>query len=221
MHFFLTQTLADEFTAMNLELFDYDDNFLLRIAYALLTDPSSFVQSATTGQPIICDDIQAAGDGSCTKVILVSLLDAMTHLEQTFATPLTTEWDWGKLHRLKIEPLFPNSALSLPKGDLPGFPKSGDMFVINRSDTSWSGLDFSQSADGPAQRFLAVARKDAFGFPQTIKVRWALPGGVIYDPDSPHYRDLLDTYYLQEKHFDAPFTPLEINRAGETRWVFQ
>ncbi len=221
MHFFLTHALADEFTAMNLRLFDYDDNFLLRIAYALLTDPSSFVQSTTTGQPIICDDIATAGDDSCTKVILVSLVDAMTHLEQTFGTATTTTWDWGKLHRLKINPLFPNSALSLPAGGEPGFSKSGDMFVINRSDTSWSGLDFSQSADGPAQRFLAEARKDALGNPQPIKVKWALPGGVIYDPASPHYRDLLDNYYLPEKHFDAPYTLDEINAAGETRWLFR
>ncbi|MEO7093512.1 MAG: penicillin acylase family protein [Polyangiales bacterium] len=221
MHFFLTKALADEFTAMNLQLFDYDDNFLLRIAYALLTDPSSFVQSATTGQPIICDDIATAGDDSCTKVILMGLVDAMTHLEQVFGTTSTATWDWGKLHRLKINPLFPNSALSLPAGDELGFPKSGDMFVINRSDTSWSGLDFSQSADGPAQRFLAVARKDPFGIPQTIKVKWSLPGGVIYDPASPHYRDLLDTYYLPEKHFDAPYSVDEINQAGETRWVFR
>lgn len=220
MHFFLTRTLADEFTAMNLQLFDYDDNFLLRIAYALLTDPSSFVQSATTGQPMICDDISTAGDDSCTKVILTSLVDAMTHLEQTFSTANTATWDWGKLHRLTINPLFPNSALSLPKGGEPGFPKSGDMFVINRSDTSWSGLDFSQSADGPAQRFLAEARKDNLGNAQTIKVRWSLPGGVIYDPDSDHYRDLLDLY-LAERHFDAPFSVDEINQAGESRWVFR
>lgn len=221
MHFFLTRTLADELTAMNLALFDYDDNFLLRIAYALLTDPSSFVESATTGQPILCDNLTTAGDESCTKVILVSLVDAMTHLEQTFASADPTAWDWGKLHRLTIDPLFPNSALSLPPGGVPGFPKSGDMFVINRSDTSWSGLDFSQSADGPAQRFLAVARKDAFGSPRPIEVKWSIPGGVIYDPDSPHYRDLLDTYYLAEKHFEAPIAVDQINGAGENRWLFR
>lgn len=220
MHFFLTRTLADEFTAMNLKLFDYDDNFLLRIAYALLTDPSSFVRGPS-GEPVICDDMTAAGDDSCTKVILVSIVEAMTHLETTFGSADTTSWDWGKLHRLTIQPLFPNSALSLPANGSPGFAKSGDMFVINRSDTSWSGLDFSQSADGPAQRFLAVAKKDALGAPQPIEVKWALPGGVIYDPDSPHYRDLLDTYYLPEKHFDAPFSIEQINLAGENRWMFR
>ena len=221
MHFALTRTLSDEMTAMGLELFDLDDNFLFRIVYALLTDPGSFVQSPTTQQPILCDEMSTPGDDSCTKVILEAMVDAMAHLESAFPGARPADYDWGQLHRLKINPLFPNTALSLPKGDEPGFPKAGDMFAINRADTSWSGLNFSQSADGPAQRFLATARLDPFGLPQPIKVKWALPGGVIYDPSSRHYRDLLDDYYLAERHFDAPYSVAEINAAGENRWVFR
>ncbi len=221
MHFALSRLLSDEMTAIGLKLFDLDDNFLVRIIYALLTDPNSFVQSATTHQPIVCDDMATPGDDSCTKVILEAMVDAMAHLETVFPGSLPADYDWGKLHRLKINPLFPNTALSLPKGDEPGFPKSGDMFAVNRADTSWSGLNFSQSADGPAQRFIATARRDAFGLPQPIQVKWALPGGVIYDPSSPHYRDLLDNYYLPERHFDAPYSVSEINAAGENRWVFR
>jgi penicillin amidase len=223
MHYFLTRTLADEFTAMNLKLFDFDDNFIFRIVYALLTDPDSFVQSAQTRQPILCDDITTPGaDDSCTKVILQAMVDAMAHLEDAFPSETPADWDWGKLHRLKIEPLFPNRELSLPPREEPGFPKSGDMFVINRSDTSWSGLDFSQAADGPAQRFIAIAgERDADGVRLPIQVLWALPGGVIYDPSSHHYDDLLRTYYLREQHFAAPRTTAEINRDGENRWVFR
>ncbi|CAN5847776.1 hypothetical protein BH11MYX3_BH11MYX3_37940 [soil metagenome] len=221
MHFALTRTFSDEMTAMGLQLFDLDDNFLLRIAYALLTDPGSFVQSAVTQQPIVCDDMATPNDDSCTKVILEAMVDAMAHLETVFPGVRPADYDWGAMHRLKINPLFPNTALSLPKGDENGFPKSGDMFAINRSDTSWSGLDFSQSADGPAQRFLATAERDVFGLTQPIRVKWALPGGVIYDPASRHYRDLLDDYYLAERHFDAPFSVTEINAAGESRWVFR
>ncbi len=221
MHYFLIRTLADEFTAMNLRLFDYDDNLLLRIVYALLTDPSSFVQSPQTGEPVICDDMMTAGDESCTKVILASMVDAMAHLETVFPGRPATAWDWGAMHRLKINPLFPNSALSLPPGDERGFAKAGDMFVINRADTSWSGLDFSQAADGPAQRFIAQAKLGMFGQPVGITFRWSLPGGVIYDPDSPHYRDLLDTYYLPGLYFDAPLRIDEINAVGESRWRFR
>ena len=220
MHFFLQRALADEFVAMGLQLFDFDDNFILRIAYALLTDPSSFVQSATTGQPIVCDDVSTSGaDDSCTKVILQAMVESIAHLELRFPNTPAAGWDWGQLHRLKISPLFPNTALDLP-ADAAGYPKSGDMFVINRSDTSWSGTDFSQAADGPAQRFLATARRSPLGQKEPISVKWALPGGVIFDPRSPHYKDLLIDYYLQEKHFDAPYSVDEINAAGETRWVF-
>ena len=52
-------------------------------------------------------------------------------------------------------------------------------------------------------------------------MRWALPGGVIFDSRSPHYRDLLDNYYLPEKHFDAPFTVSDIVANGELRWIFR
>jgi hypothetical protein len=117
--------------------------------------------------------------------------------------------------------LFPNTSLDVPSPDetnprwVGGFPKAGDNFVINRSDQGWADLDFSQFGDGPAQRFLAEA-----GAGETIRVKWALPGGVIYDRASPHYRDLLDNYYIPQTHFDAPFTVPDIVAHGEDRWVF-
>jgi hypothetical protein len=79
----------------------------------------------------------------------------------------------------------------------------------------WSDTSFNQFADGPAQRFLAEAAPG-----ETIKVKWALPGGAIYDSRSPHYRDLLDNYYLPLEHFDAPYSVPEINTDGEARWEF-
>jgi hypothetical protein len=149
------------------------------------------------------------------------MIDAMTHLESArgFGTADTRQWRWGKLHRLTITPLFPSPALNLPSPrdpDPAGFPRAGDNFAINRADHGWSDLDFSQLADGPAQRFLAESRGGG-----TIAVRWALPGGVIYDHRSPHYRDLLDRYYLANEHFDAPYSIDEIVAAGESRWVFR
>jgi len=218
MHFFIARTLGDEFTAAGFDVWRLDDNLIARIVHAMLASPATFVQSATTMQPILCDHVATMGaDDSCSKVVLQAILDAMHHLESAagFGTADVAQWRWGNLHRLKITPLFPNTELDLPAPGAPGFPKSGDNFVVNRSDQGWDDLDFSQSADGPAQRFLAVATDGR------ITVKWALPGGVIYDSRSPHYRDLLDDYYLAEKHFDAPFTVDEINTAGETRWLFR
>ena len=219
MHFFIERSLKDEFDAIDFDVWRLDDNFLVRIIYAMLTSPLTFVQSPTTHEPILCDRIATTGqDDSCTKVILQALVDAMTHLESAaaFGTADPSQWRWGKLHHLKISPLFPNTALDLPGDGSPGFEKAGDNFNVNRSDQGWSDLDFSQYADGPAQRFVAIT-----GFGQPIAVRWALPGGVIFDSRSPHYRDLLDNYYLPEKHFDVPFSVSDINANGELRWVFR
>nr|HEX4313054.1 penicillin acylase family protein [Kofleriaceae bacterium] len=218
VHFFLVDALSDEFTAAGFDLFRLDDNQIIRIPYRMLTQPDTFVQDPATGQPILCDDVTTPGDDSCTKEILVAMLDAMHQLETSFKTGDTTQWRWGDLHHLTITPLFPDSALDLPNSNDPtpnGFPKAGDNFVVNRADCGWSDTDFSQEADGPAQRFLAVAEPG-----QTITFQWALPGGTIYDSRDPHYRDLLDNYYLPLQHFDVPYAVPDIVANGEDRWEF-
>jgi penicillin amidase len=220
MHFFVARTLGDELAVIGFDLHRLDDNLVIRIIHAMLIDPKSFVTSPGTQQPILCDDYATPGpDTSCTVQILAAMLDAMTYLAspQGFATADTTAWRWGQLHQLTIAPLAPVAALELPApGEAAGFPRDGDNFAINRADSGWADLDFSQRADGPAQRFLAEARRG-----QPIAIRWALPGGAIFDRRSPHYRDLLDHYYLTDQHFDVPIAIAEIVAAGESRWVFR
>jgi len=221
MHFFIEGALADELGAVGFDVWRLEDNLLFRIAYELLRPASILSKSSATGQPILCDDVATGpGDDSCTRLVLSSLLAAMKHLESPagFGTADPAKWAWGQLHHLTIKPLFPNPALNLPapgETTTGGFPKGGDNFNVNRADMGWRDLDFSQYADGPAQRFIAVAYA---GFP--IQVSWQLPGGVIFDSRSPHYRDLLDNYYLRQEHFAAPYSIGEIVRAGEVRWEF-
>ena len=224
MHFFIDGTLRDELDAFGFEVWRLEENHLARIIYGVLVEPAGFVTSATSDQPILCDDMTVGGaDRSCTTAILIALLAAMDHLASPdgYGNASPDAWRWGDKHRLTLEPLFPNSALELPPPDEAnprwrgGFPKAGDNFVINRSDQGWADLDFSQLGDGPAQRFLAEA-----GAGETIRIKWALPGGTIYDRASPHYRDLLDQYYIAQTHFDAPFAVEEIVAQGEDRWVF-
>jgi penicillin G amidase len=221
MHFFLAEGIGDEFAAIDFDLWRLDDNLHVRTVYWMLADPDRFVKSVTTGQPILCDRYAVAGpDDSCTKLILMTVLAAMHHLESSagYGTADTAQWRWGHLHRLTLKPLFPNTNLEVPtpmemRG---GFPKPGDNMVVNRADPGWNDLDFSQHADGAAQRFLATSEPG-----RPISIRWQLPSGVIYDPRSPHYRDLLDQHYLPEVHFDAPYLVPEIVRDGEVRWLFQ
>ena len=224
MHMFIERTLTDELAAIDFDVWRLDDNALARIVVGVLLAPTELVTSADTGEPIVCDALATAGpDDSCTKAALQALLDAMTHLASPagFGTSDVMAWAWGDKHRLRIQPLFPNTALDLPGPGLPGFPRRGDNFVVNRADAGWDDLDFSQSADGPAQRFIAIAEPGALASETPLRVKWALPGGVIFDSRSPHYRDLLDDYYLPETHFDAPYLTAEIVRDAESRWRFR
>jgi penicillin G amidase len=222
MHFFIEAALGDELGAVGFDVWALGSNQLLRVVNELFKPDTILSLSSATGQPILCDDVAAGPtDDSCTKLVLSAMLAAMKHLESPagFKTSQLAEWEWGRLHHLTIEPLFPNPALNLPapnETEAGGFPRAGDNLNVNRSDMGWRSLSFSQFADGPAQRFIAVAYPG-----QPITVRWQLPGGVIYDSRSPHYRDLLDRFYLPEQHFDAPYTIDQIVLHGETRWEFR
>ena len=221
MHFFIEAALADELSAVGRNVWSLGGTLLFRVAHELLDPATILSKSAATGQPILCDRVAPGPDDSCTKIVLEALLAAMKHLESPagFGTAEIMRWEWGNVHRLTIQPLFPNNALDLPRSgetSIDGFAKAGDNFNVNRADAGWADLDFSQFADGAAQRFIAVARRG-----EPIKVRWQIPGGVIFDSRSPHYRDLLDKYYLPETHFDAPFLLAEIVRNGEVRWEFR
>lgn len=221
VHFFTERALGDEMDAIEFPVWDVNENLLARTIFSLVTEPQLMDLSLTSGEPIVCDDMTVGGaDQSCTQQIIASTLAALDHLTTSIgASP--DAWVWGDLHRLTMKPLFPNTALQVPPpgtvgDDAGGFPRAGDNFVINRADCGWADLDFSQSADGPAQRFLVEAELNG-----TTRLRWALPGGSVYDRASPHYRDLLDDYYLQNRHFDAPYAITEIVDAGEDRWVIR
>lgn len=222
MHFFATRILSDELAAINISLARLGDNRLGRIVYAALVEPARMVQAPATRQPVLCDALDTADlVESCDVQVLRALTEALAHLAspQGYGTTDWRQWRWGLKHRLTIAPLFPNAQLNLPRADevpLPGFAKRGDTWVINRADHGWTDLHFAQYADGPAQRVVAVATPG-----QPIAIKWQIPGGTIFDSRSQHYRDQLDQYYLKEVHFDAPYTPTDVIKAGEDRWVLR
>ena len=148
---------------------------------------------------------------SCDRIALEAMDAALQWAagDGGFGTGDTTAWRWGKKHTLTFEPLFPNQALNLGP-----FPREGDTSVVNVADSGFADLSFEARAHGPAQRFIAVAEPGG-----RVRARFQLPGGAIYNPSSPHYRDLLDNYYLTEQHFDLPFTTEEVVAAGEERWL--
>ncbi|MBZ0231844.1 MAG: penicillin acylase family protein [Deltaproteobacteria bacterium] len=220
MHYVIEQTLGDEFAAIAMSPWDLDQNLLARIVQAMLVEPAGMVLSPATNQPILCDEMSTAGtDASCTKKILEAALAALVQLDTLMGSADMGAWRWGKLHTLTLRPLFPDARLEVPapgSAQAGGFPKPGDNFAVNRADCGWGDLDFKQDEDGPAQRFLAEARPG-----QQIEVKLQFPGGTIYNPSNPHYKDVLENHYIAERHFDLPFTTDEIVAAGEERWVLR
>jgi penicillin G amidase len=201
---FTERTLADELDGIGVPLARVDDNQRARVIHAMLTDPRSFITSPATQQPILCDNYPAVGpDDSCTKVILEAMVDAMTFLESPagFGTADTGAWPWGQLHALALTSVVPG--VPAP----PGVPLAGDDLAADRAPGSLA-------ADGPALRWTAEADG------QGITVKWALPGGVIFDGRSAHARDQLDRAYLPGAYLEAPATVAQIVAAGETHWVF-
>ncbi|HEY4177561.1 MAG TPA: hypothetical protein VGM90_12030 [Kofleriaceae bacterium] len=72
-----------------------------------------------------------------------------------------------------------------------GDPRSPKHTLQSVPPTGWADLNFSQIVEHAAQRYIAETYFDATD--NQIREHGALPGGVIYDSRSPHYRDLLDT----------------------------
>jgi penicillin amidase len=226
MHYFIEGVLADELDALPtpFPVWRIDQDLSVRVVWGVLAQPGNYRASATTDQPIVCDDISVAGaDQSCSQQVMRALLAAMDWLASSggFGSADPATWRWGDKHTLTLSPLFPNTSLQLPPPDETnprwqgGYPKAGDQFVVNVANPGWNNLDFRQGGSGAAQRFLAEATVG-----QPISVKWALPGGTIYNRDSTHYRDLLDNYYIPQTHFDAPFAVADIVANGEDRWVF-
>lgn len=219
MHLFLRGVLDDELAAIGLDLTQLTralgEDALSRIVMAFLIDRRSFVTSPATQQPILCDNYNVGGLNSCTRLILQSLVDAMKHLAspQAFGTDDIAQWQWGQLHRLRLAPGFADPAFALPR-DSAGAPRPGDNFAVDRSDPGWLDADFAIER-AAAFRMLAEARTG-----EPIRTRWALPGGAIFDPQSPHYQDLLERSYLTDQPFEAPSAIDDIVAAGESRWVF-
>jgi penicillin amidase len=210
IHAFIERAFQDELDVLGFDVWRLDDDRLVRIVYAMLTDPRSFVTSPSTQQPILCDNYAAAGpDDSCTKVILQAMVDAMTHLEspQAYGTADPGAWRWGSHHQLVIAPLVGSAPAA-------GVARDGDNFSVSRSDPRWSDLDFAERTGGTALRMVAGSPT---GGPMSVK--WSLPGGTIDDPRSPHDHDLRASY-LTDTLRGAAFSIDEIVAAGEARWVF-
>jgi penicillin G amidase len=165
------------------------DNFLGRTLERAILEPSELnTYDATIGDTVLWDDLTTdAVTETKDERILRAMLNALTFLEGELGSDMNG-WLWGKLHTVRfkdISGLFP--ALSIPPdGDSQfpnGFPRHGDLFVVDASNFGLFSAENFSYGSGPQQRVVVEMTPDG---PNIWNSR---PGGQEHDPDAPHHAD--------------------------------
>ncbi len=206
----------DEWSAMGNPPFDRE--WAMKATLRMLEKKVTLATADASGESILWDDM---GTPTITESkderIVRAVLDGLAFLTKTLGND-PKQWRWGKLHTVRFETLVSGTGgqLSIPNdGDSKfpegGFPRHGDMYVVDASQFSLgSGTSFSYGS-GPAQRFVADMNENG------VKVRNALPGGNVWIPGSPHFADEAE---LWRKNENAPvaFSPGEVVPEAEERF---
>lgn len=135
--------------------------------------------------------------------------------------PDLAAYRWGAQHTVRFDAVVPAfGGLSIPPVADPvfpgGYPRHGDGYVVDASSYSFrqrldQDLDFSYSS-GPVQRF--VVDLDPAG-PRAWN---ALPGGAVWDDQSPHFSDEAELWRMNQVH-PVPFALGEVAAASGSRGV--
>ena len=215
-----TLVLADELTKAGLGGYDTDQRLraLLRLYTADKTTLATY--DAATKDSALWDDLATPALESRDERTVRALLLAIAYVDSLAGGSEGARW--GQVHTVTFDalvPLFP--LLSIPAAGDPkfphGFPRHGDLHVIDASFYRSSNYDAGQKPDftyssGPAQRF--VAELD----PMRPRVKNALPGGNVWDAGSNHFRDEAELWRKNQTHA-IPMTLDEVIAAKESRSV--
>ncbi|MDI1443040.1 penicillin acylase family protein [Polyangium sp. 6x1] len=189
------------------------------ILHLVEDDHASFATlDPATSDSALWDDIDTPAVESRHERALRSLLDAIAWLDKNATESKAV---WGAHHKVTFAPLTPMWVeMHIPSAYDPvfktGFPRHGDLLAVDASDftTSWA-LDASPNftyAVGAAQRF--VLDLDPAG-PRSWN---AIPGGNVWDPASPHFRDGADLWRKNQTRA-VPFRVEDVVAAKESRHV--
>jgi penicillin amidase len=172
----------------------------LKGLYRLLEKPAEGLATAdASGESVLWDDYATpAVVESKDDRLLRALLAAIAELEKELGSE-PSAWRWGSLHTVRFDTLLPGSeaTLSIPSTNdarFPnGFPRHGDYANVDRGDPAGAlgSFDFRvDSGAGPSQRFAASLSADG------VAVRNAIPGGNVWNSQSPHFDDLAQLWRL-------------------------
>jgi penicillin amidase len=217
--------LGDELTAIdqNPPPFDYHDLRVV-LTYLLTADPRSLATfDTTTHDSALFDDLTTPNvTETRDEDQVTSLLDAIDFLGMQLGSD-RNQWRWGKLHTLRFDSLVSLwQALSIPPVGDPqwpnGFPRHGDGFNIDVGEPDAIPVNLADAtftySQGPTQRF--VIDMD----PSGPVARNVLPGGEIWDNQSPHFRDEAELWRRNENH-PLPFAHDDVLAAAESRTQYR
>ena len=187
------RALDDELTAMGLALDQLDAAQVRKVLSRMCAHPELLVTGKqANGDSILFDDRTTTATETRRTTAARALLDALGTLASPKQLgPDIATWRWGTIHTISLNTLVPIASLSIPSAkdpDFPtGFPRHGDDGTVDVGPHGLSTSVFSY-AHGPAIRFVAELT------PAGPVARNVMPGGQVFDPASPHYRDLMELW---------------------------
>lgn len=159
-----------------------------------------------TGDPVLFDDLSTPAVESRQQIAAMAVLEAL----EKVATKLGDDpagWRWGKIHTLQTKFFGPVSTLFLPPGMDPtypdGYPRHGGDGTVDVANHG-ADDDVYSFGNGAAIRFTCELDPEKGPVARNV-----LPGGQIFQPDSPHYKDQMELWRHNQTR-DLPFAAADV-----------
>jgi len=186
----------------------------------MLTKPEKLATDDGTGESVLWDDLTTKDRVETRdQQLVLALLDGLDWILKTYGEN-PDKWRWGAAHAITFTSLLPGTEnqLSIPPAEsgFPklGYPRHGDDQVLDRSDfglgRTEGRYEFTYSS-GPAQRFVALMKKDA------LEIRNAQPGGNVWRPGDTWFANEAELWRKNE-NAKVAFTPGEVVPEAAERW---
>lgn len=204
------------------------DADLTRALQLLLEAPEAAVTyDESTGESALWDDLGTSEVVESSAYILaLALFTANEELAEAFGSSDPEDWLWGQVHYRRFDHQVPDisdfaegesSLYDWPQpdeGNGVGYPRPGDNHNVDACHGGTTNYNY-RCGGGAVLRFVVELDPDG------IRSWNAIPGGQVHDHDSPHFRDLLDEYWLDWGRYEVPFHPEQVAGAAEEHLILR
>lgn len=181
------------------------------VQFAILEPTRLATYSAAKGDTVLWDNLSTTDVETRDERIASAMLQGALYLRERLGTDMA-QWQWGKLHTLTMASLVPatsgQSPVTLPEpgnAKFPvGFPRPGDNFGVDASNSGLTNPEKFSYENGPVQRLVVEMT------PSGPRAWNALPGGQVFDPKSPHHADEVE-HWRRNKAPPLYFTDADVN----------